>query len=226
MAEDGAGGAGGARGAGGAGGGVERTGGWGNYFLTLLDRLPLPVAVCRSDGEVLIANPAMANQWGEAPGRLNGRNLLDLFRPRDRAQLERLGEALRRGYRSRYLVRVCWRMGGDGAEREGELSIDPVGDAAPNRPALLVLLRVGDECPARPEGAEVSPVEERVLALAASGATTAAMGKALGLTVDGVNYHLTRLSRRWRVPNRTALVARAYVLGVLTPGVWPPATRR
>ncbi|MFE6774861.1 PAS domain-containing protein [Streptomyces sp. NPDC057702] len=208
------------------GGTGGRGGGWGNYFLTLLDRLPLPVAVCRSDGEVLIANPAMARQWGVAPGRLGGRNLLDLFRPRDRAQLERLGEALRLGYRSRYPVGVCWRLGGDGAEREGELSIDPVGDATAERPALLVLLRIGDQAPARPEWVEVSPVEERVLALAASGATTAAMGKALGLTVDGVNYHLTRLSRRWRVPNRTALVARAYVLGVLAPGVWPPAARR
>ncbi|MBB5937842.1 LuxR C-terminal-related transcriptional regulator [Streptomyces zagrosensis] len=72
----------------------------------------------------------------------------------------------------------------------------------------------------------MSPVEGRVLALAAAGATTAAMGKALGLTVDGVNYHVARLSRRWRVPNRTALVARAYVLGVLSREVWPPAVQR
>lgn len=213
------------------GGAVDGTGptvagGWGNYFLTLLDRLPLPVAVCRGNGEVLIANPAMAHQWGVAPGRLGGRNLLDLFRPRDQAQLERLDHALRHGFRSRYPVRVGWRMGGDGAEREGEMSIDPVGDATSSRPALLVLLRVGAQAPAPSQRAEVSPVEGRVLALAASGATTAAMGKALGLTVDGVNYHLGRLSRRWRVPNRTALVARAYVLGVLSPDDWPPAVRR
>ncbi len=75
----------------------------------------------------------------------------------------------------------CGCAGGwAGAEREGELSVDPVGDAAPNRPALLVLLRVADECPARLEAAEVSPVEERVLALAASGATTAAWARPWG----------------------------------------------
>ncbi|WP_235883737.1 hypothetical protein [Saccharopolyspora elongata] len=39
--------------------------------------------------------------------------------------------------------------------------------------------------------------------------------------MDAVNYHLQRISRRWRVPNRTELVARGYVLGVLKPSTWP-----
>jgi hypothetical protein len=37
-----------------------------------------------------------------------------------------------------------------------------------------------------------------------------------------VAYHLRRLSARWDAANRTELVARAYALGVLAPGVWPP----
>lgn len=37
-----------------------------------------------------------------------------------------------------------------------------------------------------------------------------------------MTYHLRRLSARWDAANRTELVARAYALGVLTPGVWPP----
>ncbi|MFE5737731.1 helix-turn-helix transcriptional regulator [Streptomyces celluloflavus] len=204
--------------------GLQPDSAWHNYFLILLDRIPTPIAVCRADGEVLVANPAMAAQWGTVPGRLRGRNLLDLFRPRARAQLHRLTEALRLGHRSRYPVEVRWRSGGDGGEREGELTIDPVGDPAKRPPALLALLRVRDAAPPPPAPpATVSPVEARILALAAGGATTSAIGGALGLTVDGVNYHLTRLARRWRVQGRTALVARAYVLGVLSPDSWPPA---
>lgn len=65
--------------------------------------------------------------------------------------------------------------------------------------------------------------EIRILALLAGGATTARAARETGLTVDGVNYHLRRLSERWGAANRTELVARAYALGVLTPGVWPPA---
>ncbi|MFD9812214.1 PAS domain-containing protein [Streptomyces sp. NPDC059080] len=194
---------------------------WRNHFLTLLDRLPTPVAVCRADGGVLIANPAMAAEWGVAPGRLCGRNLLDLFRPRDTAQLDRLTEALRLGRRSRYPVAVGWR-GTDGVARQGELSLDPVGDPSARPPALLALLKVRESAPPPAPRGRVSPVEGRILALAAGGATTAAIGSALGLTVDGVNYHLSRLARRWRVQGRTALVARAYVLGVLEPGSWPP----
>ncbi|MFV8131187.1 PAS domain-containing protein [Streptomyces syringium] len=200
---------------------------WRNHFLLLLDRIPTPIAVCRADGEITVANPAMAAEWGAVPGRLRGRNVLDLFRPRATAQLDRLGEALRLGHRSRYRVEVCWPPAdADGAEREGELLVDPVGEPSPTYPMLLVVLRVraaGPPPPVAPPEAEVSEVEARILALAASGATTAAVGKAVGLTVDGVNYHLARLTRRWRVSNRTALVAKAYVLGVLSPGQWPPA---
>ncbi|MCK7625661.1 PAS domain-containing protein [Streptomyces sp. RS10V-4] len=196
-----------------------------DYFLMLLDRMPVPVAVCRADGEVLIANPAMAAQWGAVPGQLRGRNLLDRFRPRDPAQIARIMEALRLGRRSRYPVEVRWRTAPGEPERTGELTIDPVGDPSASPPALLALLRqdTGAAPAAPPVPPPASPVEARILALAAGGATTAAIGGALGLTVDGVNYHLTRLSRRWRVQGRTALVAKAYVLGVLAADRWPPA---
>ncbi|MEU4211624.1 PAS domain-containing protein [Streptomyces sp. NPDC026206] len=197
---------------------------WRNHFLALLDRLPTPIAVCRADGEITVANPAMAAEWGVVPGQVRGRKLLDLFRPRVSAfaQLDRLTEALRLGRRSRYTIEVRWRVEASGAEREGELLVEPVGDPFLPYPVLLTVLRVRAEPRVHRPVAEVSEMEGRILALAASGATTAAVGKAVGLTVDGVNYHLTRLTRRWRVPNRTALVAKAYVLGVLVPGQWPP----
>ncbi|WP_229356396.1 PAS domain-containing protein [Streptomyces sp. UNOB3_S3] len=203
---------------------------WRNYFMMLLDRLPVPIAISRANGEVTSANPAMAAEWGLAPGQVRGRNLLDLFHPSDSAapQMNRLIEALRLGRRSRYTIDVRWTVGGRETPREGELIVEPVGDASPTYPALLTVLHVRSAETSTPSGpeTEVSAVEARILELAAAGATTAAIGKAVGLTVDGVNYHLTRLSRRWRVPNRTALVAKAYVLGVLDPGSWPPAQRR
>ncbi len=92
---------------------------WRNYFLILLDRIPTPIAVCQAHGEVLIANPAMAAQWGTVPGQLRGRNLLDLFEPRAKAQLDRLTEALRLGRRSRYPRRgaLARRVRRDGTGR-------------------------------------------------------------------------------------------------------------
>ncbi|MGW4568817.1 PAS domain-containing protein [Streptomyces sp. NPDC004561] len=196
---------------------------WRNRALTLFDRVSVPVAVCDAHGRVVLANPAMAAECGTTPGRLHGRDVLELFRPQEATQVERIVEALRLRHRSRYQVSVCWR-GPGGAERYGELTADPVSDSVEDTPALLVMLRVrGERAASRePVPAPVTPVEGRVLALLASGATTARAARDLGLSVDGVNYHLRRLSSRWGAANRTELVARAYALGVLTPGTWPP----
>ncbi|MDH6213793.1 DNA-binding CsgD family transcriptional regulator [Streptomyces pseudovenezuelae] len=68
-------------------------------------------------------------------------------------------------------------------------------------------------------GTPVTPMEGRILALLAGGATTAKAARETGLTTDGVTYHLRRLSARWGATNRTELVARAYAKGVLVAGV-------
>ncbi|GAA2767897.1 hypothetical protein GCM10010103_69390 [Streptomyces paradoxus] len=198
---------------------------WRNRALLLFDRVAMPVAVCDVYGAVLLANPAMAAECGTTPGRLRGRDVLELFSPREATQVERIAQALRLRHRSRYQVSVRWRAPG-GVERYGELTADPVSDTVEDTPALLVMLRVDTEhapSPAAPaSGAPVTPTEARILALLAAGATTARAARETGLTTDGVTYHLRRLSSRWGASNRTELVARAYALGVLTPGVWPP----
>jgi PAS domain S-box-containing protein len=200
---------------------------WRNRALALFDRVPVPATVCRTDGTILLANPAMAQEWGTVPGRLRGRNVLGLLRPRSATQVDRITEALRRGHRSRYPIEVSWEAAG-GGDRYGELSVDPMSDSPGAPQGLLVLLRVrgGQERPSArlvKERESPSPVETRLLALAAAGATTEAMARAVGMTADGVNYHFGRLARLWGVPGRTALVARAYVLGVLDGEAWPPA---
>ncbi|MGW1681536.1 PAS domain-containing protein [Saccharopolyspora sp. NPDC002376] len=199
---------------------------WRNRAILLLDHLPLPVALCDPDGAILLANPAMAAEWGMLPGQMRGRNALDFFRPRTTARLHPISEAVRLRHRSRYPIEVSWSPA-SGVERYGEVDVDPVSDTPSAPPALMLLLRVLGEREATPSEHEPAPaaseIEARILALAASGDTTARIAKAVDLTVDGVNYHLTQLSRRWRVRGRTALVARAYTLNVLNPETWPPS---
>lgn len=133
----------------------------------------MPVAVCDVYGAVQLANPAMAAECGTTPGWLRGRDGLDLFRPQEATQVERIAEALRLRHRSRYQVSVRWE-GPGGAERYGELTADPVSDTVEETPALLVMLRVLGEREAhehRP--VRMAPMQARVLALLAGGATTA-----------------------------------------------------
>ncbi|MGW7070487.1 PAS domain-containing protein [Streptomyces sp. NPDC054855] len=192
--------------------------------MTLFDRIPMPIAVCDANGAIILANPAMTAEWGETSGSLRGRNVLELFRPEEKTQVLRIAEAVRLGRRSRYPVAVRWDAA-DGVRRHGELTAEPVSDTADAVPGLLVLLRVlGEEhAPApAPPARTATAAEARILALLAGGATTAQAARGTGLTADGVTYHLRRLTERWGAANRTELVARAYALGVLAPGVWPP----
>ncbi|WP_269854658.1 PAS domain-containing protein [Streptomyces sp. RPT161] len=201
---------------------------WRNRFISLLDRSPVPIAISHTDGVIAGANPAFAAVWGLHPGQLTSRQLMDLFTPTSSGQLRKLDEALRHGRRSRYPVRVRWTAGG--TSHDGQLVVEPVSDPEGESPPLLVTLHPDAEpeaVPARPYGAgaavAVSEQESRILALVAAGNTTAAVARVVGLSADGVNYHLKRLCTLLDASNRTALVARAYVLGLLDPGTWPPA---
>jgi DNA-binding CsgD family transcriptional regulator len=190
---------------------------WRNRTIALFDRVPMPVAFCDSRGVIRTVNPAMAAEWSALPGDLSGKDVLELFQPE--GGVHPVEEALRLRRRSRYPVAVSWTAG-SGARRRGEMTADLVNDVPDEPPNLLLVLQVHEELPDEPPG--VSALEARILALAAGGSTSAQIASAVGLTVDGVNYHFTQLGRRWAVAGKTALVARAYVEGVLDSGEWPP----
>ncbi|MEV7188081.1 LuxR C-terminal-related transcriptional regulator [Kitasatospora sp. NPDC093102] len=197
---------------------------WRNRALRLLDHVPLPIAVCEFGGRILIVNRAMAAEFGRLPGQMRNRRILEFFTLRDSGTLEALAEAVRLHRRSQYPARVSWTPAG-GRARNGEMTVALVGDTPEQTPSLLLSLQAAEpvrEAPPPGPQADASPVEARILAAAARGDTTAQIAREIGVTPDGVNYHLARLSRRWRVPNRTALVARAYATGVLAPDTWPP----
>ncbi|MGW1024223.1 helix-turn-helix transcriptional regulator [Streptomyces sp. NPDC002577] len=200
---------------------------WRNRATGLFDRIPLPAAFCKADGTILRANPALAAEWGELAGSLRGRSALDLFHPESRDQLRSIAEAIRLHRRSRYPVAVRWTTA-SGVERRGEVSVDLVDDTSTDEPNLLVIVRVVEELPIGPAipADAVADTEVRILALTAHGATAAQIASTIGLTADGVNYHLKQLSHRWGVSGKAALVARAYVEGILAPDVWPPMPAR
>jgi DNA-binding CsgD family transcriptional regulator len=73
-----------------------------------------------------------------------------------------------------------------------------------------------------PASLRLSRPESRALEGVAEGLDNAALGARLYLSRAGVDYYLGRLRRKFRVRSRSALVARAYALGVLVGAVWPP----
>jgi DNA-binding CsgD family transcriptional regulator len=63
--------------------------------------------------------------------------------------------------------------------------------------------------------------EAQVLEQLAVGLTSAQIGATLFLSEQAVTYHVGNLLSKFQSPSRTALVARAFVLGLLS-RTWPP----
>jgi PAS domain S-box-containing protein len=195
---------------------------WRNRFVALLDRSPMPTGVCHLDGTLVLSNPALARVFGTVPSRLRDKRLVELLSPSDHDAFHRLVRDLLAGQHIRETLRVHWFT--DGVEHTGDLvvqTVQHVGEDA--APVLLVTLDRRAELVSPPE---ISVREQEILELVAAGGTSASIARALGITPDGVTYHLTRLSGRFAVPNRTALVARAYALGLLETRTWPPRVRK
>ncbi|MFF5554015.1 LuxR C-terminal-related transcriptional regulator [Streptomyces olivaceoviridis] len=59
----------------------------------------------------------------------------------------------------------------------------------------------------------------------AVGEPSGELAERLFLSKADVEYHVVALMRKLKVPNRTALIARSYWLGVFSPQQWPPRVR-
>lgn len=82
-----------------------------------------------------------------------------------------------------------------------------------------VLTHVGLRHAAQPP---LTATQVRILALLAAGRSNADIAGTLHLSRQTVDYHLSRLRDLLDAATRPALIARAYVLGILSPQAWPP----
>ncbi|MGP4002430.1 LuxR C-terminal-related transcriptional regulator [Streptomyces sp. 8N706] len=154
-----------------------------------------------------------------------GRNFRELMHPSVRQPLMRQFERLLEGRRDRFAAHVvALRPTGDAFT--GSLTAAVVSDYAPDPAAVLVLMRskesAEDDAVVAPRKKLLSEIDARILEGIAAGLSTIPLASRLYLSRQGVEYHVTGLLRKLKVPNRAALVSRAYAMGVLTVGTWPP----
>ncbi|QNP76213.1 hypothetical protein IAG44_42570 [Streptomyces roseirectus] len=83
----------------------------------------------------------------------------------------------------------------------------------------------GVPVPLLPAPPALTGVPSHVLEGLAAGLSTQQLASRLGLSSHGIEYHVGSMLRKLNAPNRPALVARAYALGILVPGCWPPQVR-
>ncbi|WP_405575537.1 PAS domain-containing protein [Streptomyces sp. NBC_01167] len=109
---------------------------------------------------------------------------------------------------------------GEGMHRRARLHLSTVGGTAPGVSGVwAVVTHFGLRHQAQPS---LTAAQVRILALLATGHSNAEIAEELHLSRQTVDYHLRRLRVLLEAPTRPALVARAYVLGILAPQAWPP----
>jgi PAS domain S-box-containing protein len=190
--------------------------------LALFDRGWTPTVVADPAGYVRDANPATGRLTGRPAESLAGVPLDHLLPPEACALLAGRRAARPDGYADamatvrrhdgrRVPVRVVtWPAGAPG---DGMIC------------CLFPLVPVPAHHAAEPDHPYLTAPEARIVEGLALGLTNVELGRELHLSRQGLDYHIDRLRRKLGARSRAALVARAYVTGVLDPAAWPPHVR-
>ncbi|EEP73327.1 two-component system response regulator [Micromonospora sp. ATCC 39149] len=72
----------------------------------------------------------------------------------------------------------------------------------------------------------LSDLDARIIESIAAGERTVHIANKVYLSRQGVEYHVSKLLQNLRVPNRPALIAKAYAMGILAAGTWPPTVSK
>jgi DNA-binding CsgD family transcriptional regulator len=169
--------------------------------LALFDRGWTPTVVTDPAGFVRDANPATARLTGRPAESLAGVPLDHLLPPEACTLLDGRRVPVRA---------VTWPAGAPGDDTIC---------------CLFPLLPTPAHQAAEPDPPPLTAAEGLIVEGLALGLTNVELGRELHLSRQGLDYHIDRLRRKLTARSRAALVARAYVTGVLDPTAWPPRAR-
>jgi len=203
-------------------------------YRAVLDTADVGILELDRRGRVVDANAAFLRMGGWAA--VAGRPVSTLIGRVDGATHRVLWDELVSGHRHRFEAGMMLRRP-DGGAVAVHVVVTVVREAGGvTCGAIAVVLAAGGPvrpvAPARPAEAPTA-AEMAVLHGLAAGLTLTQVAGRLGLTRRGVDYRLARLRHKLRAPGvsgaggkapatTAGVVARAYALGLLEPGTWPP----
>ncbi|MFF4954931.1 helix-turn-helix transcriptional regulator [Streptomyces chattanoogensis] len=186
----------------------------------LRDHSGLPCALISAGGRIQQASAAAAELLQIRLSDLVGRRADSVLAPASELA------GLWRGWhdlivrRSRRIQTSAVLVDAHGRQRRARLHLTTVGRGAARATSVwAVVTHQGISHEPYPA---LTASQERILSLLAVGRSNADIATSLHLSRQTVDYHLSRLRDLLDAPNRCALVARAYALGILVPQSWPP----
>ncbi|MFF0744868.1 PAS domain-containing protein [Streptomyces sp. NPDC004111] len=186
----------------------------------LRDHSGLPCALLSANGRVVEASAAAAELFHLSPSDLVGRRAHTLLAPEpDLDRLHRRWNGLI-ARRTRRVETSTVLVDARGFQRRAQLHLTTVGHSATR--ARHVWAVVTHQSLAHDAHPALTAAQIRILSLLAEGSSNGDIATSLKLSRQTVDYHLSRLRELLGAATRPALVARAYVLGILAPRAWPP----
>jgi PAS domain S-box-containing protein len=196
---------------------------YGEAVLSLFERSGIGLTVLDSRLRIRAANSAFLDQCGRRRDDVAARGFADFLHPSVRQHLMRQFDRLLQGHSARLLGRPV-AMWFDDTAVAGKLTAFPIED---NGRGTMVLVQFTPD-KQEDQQAFVGPQRKlteltaKVLEGVAAGDPTVRLAAKLFLSRQGIEYHVSILLRQFKVPNRTALAAKAYSMGMFSIGCWPP----
>jgi DNA-binding CsgD family transcriptional regulator len=188
---------------------------------------PLPATASLDADQVIVAaNAEFHTTFARTLDQTCGTRIYELFHPSAEKVLPRNFATLLEERRTQFVTRVLGMRG----QTDGfyaEVSCVAVRGEDRTLRGFVIQVEPEEQVPgsiavAAGPRALLSPLESHILEAMATGASTIQMATRFFLSRQGVEYHVGRMLRKFKAPNRAALVSRAYSMGVLSPGSWPP----
>jgi PAS domain S-box-containing protein len=183
------------------------------------------IATLEPSRRVLEANGGFLYQLGRSAAEVCGQNFEEFVHPSVKQvmvqQLVRLGESKR----DRFNGRLVGLRPNDGVFF-GDLTGVAVRTDNSQVSKIVLLMRPDRAAETVRSVSDrrkvLSELDARVLEGVAAGISTIQLASKLYLSRQGIEYHVAAMLRRFKSPNRSALVAKAYSQGILRIGQWPP----
>ncbi|APU21392.1 helix-turn-helix transcriptional regulator [Actinoalloteichus sp. GBA129-24] len=170
------------------------------------------------------ASEDFCDQFDRTAAQVCGLNFVELVHPSARRLLQQQFGRLIEGTNKSFVDKLT-TVRQQRTARLGDLWAMAVTERAGELKHILVLLN-----PATDEGQSVKPkkrlmlssMDATIIENVASGLSSVTIANRMYLSRQSVEYHVSNLIREFKVANRTALIAKAYSLGILSSDVWPP----
>lgn len=198
---------------------------YGDIFLSIVERTGTGLAVLDARLRIQEHNPAFVEQCGTDARDLNGSDFADLMHPSVRKRMLRHFERLTQGQNIRFVEHLAALWASQTAFTG---SLTGMAVRTENGELKSIVVLVTPERSGQDKRVLVSPykiltqIDARILEGVATGASTVQLATKLYLSRQGIEYHVGNMMRHFKVPNRAALVSKAYSMGLFNVGCWPP----